>query len=91
MIAKHGDALSFEALGEMEVLQRNIKEALRIHPPLVMLLRYVKAPFTVTDSKGKDFVIPKVCLGKGAADCWYPDLQFQWLTLPGTVFNLQAA
>ncbi len=35
-------------------------EALRLFPPLIMLLRQAKAPFAVTTSQGKTYVIPKV-------------------------------
>jgi sterol 14alpha-demethylase len=42
------------------VLHRNIQEAVRLFPPLIILLRYVKETFSVTDSKGRQFVIPKV-------------------------------
>ena len=55
-------------LQDMEVLHRNITEALRMHPPLVLLLRYCKEPFTVTTSQGKQYTIPKVRaagLGRG--------------------------
>lgn len=43
-----------------QVLHLNIQEALRLFPPLIMLMRYVKETFSVTDSKGRQFVIPKV-------------------------------
>lgn len=51
----------------MEVLHRNITEALRMHPPLVLLLRYCKEPFTVTTSQGKQYTIPKVRGGSAGA------------------------
>ena len=35
-------------------------EALRLFPPLIMLLREAKAPFSVTTSAGRTHVIPKV-------------------------------
>lgn len=44
----------------MAVLQRIITEALRLFPPLVLLLRQCKRAFAVTTSDGKKFVIPKV-------------------------------
>ena len=44
----------------LQVLHRNIQEALRLFPPLIILMRYVKETFSVTDSKGRQFVIPKV-------------------------------
>eukprot|EP00798_Chlamydomonas_sp_ICE-L_P003621 gene3621-13706_t len=56
---EHGDALDFDILQGMDVMHRNITEALRMHPPLIMLLRYCKTAFNVTDSKGKEFVVPK--------------------------------
>lgn len=34
--------LSYESLREMELLDRCMKEALRMHPPLIMIMRYVK-------------------------------------------------
>lgn len=59
IMAEHGDELSFDVLSKMDVLQRNITEALRMNPPLILLLRYAKTSFSVTDSKGRDFVVPK--------------------------------
>jgi hypothetical protein len=44
---------------EMDVLHRNITEALRMHPPLILLLRLVKHPFQVTTSKGQTYTVPK--------------------------------
>jgi hypothetical protein len=44
----------------MEVLHRNITEALRIHPPLLLVMRYAKQPFSVTTSKGKTYHVPAV-------------------------------
>lgn len=44
----------------MQVLERCMMEALRLFPPLIMLLRQAKAPFAVTTSQGKTYVIPKV-------------------------------
>ncbi|CAK0784520.1 hypothetical protein CVIRNUC_007724 [Coccomyxa viridis] len=59
VIAKHGQELSLEALNDMKVLERCMMEALRLFPPLIMLLRQAKAPFAVTTSQGKTHVIPK--------------------------------
>jgi sterol 14-demethylase len=58
-IAQHGEALSMEVLNTMDVLHRNIQEALRLGPPLIMLMRYAKEAFEVTTSKGQRYVIPK--------------------------------
>lgn len=60
IMAKFGDDLSIDVLSEMEVLHRNITEALRMHPPLLLVMRYAKQPFSVTTSKGKTYTIPKV-------------------------------
>ena len=43
-----------------QVLERCMMEALRLFPPLIMLLRQAKASFAVTTSQGKTYVIPKV-------------------------------
>ncbi|KAF5835426.1 sterol 14 desaturase [Dunaliella salina] len=59
IMSKHGQDLDMEVLGSMEVLHRNITEALRMNPPLVLLLRYAKQPFTATTSTGKQYLIPK--------------------------------
>jgi len=59
IIEKHGDELTFEALNDMDVLHRCIKEALRLHPPLMMLMRHVHQSFEITTSKGEKYVIPK--------------------------------
>ena len=45
---------------QVQVLERCMMEALRLFPPLIMLLRQAKAPFAVTTSQGKTHVIPKV-------------------------------
>lgn len=60
IIAKYGPEISLEALNDMQVLHRNIQEAVRLFPPLIMLLRYVHKDFTVTTSKGRTFRVPKV-------------------------------
>lgn len=60
VVASHGEGLSLEALGDMGQLHSNIQEALRMFPPLIMVMRYVKQPFSVTTSAGRSHVIPKV-------------------------------
>ncbi|CAL8469499.1 g9040 [Coccomyxa elongata] len=59
VVQRRGEELSIDALNDMEVLGRNMTEALRLFPPLIMLLRAAKASFAVTTSTGKTFVIPK--------------------------------
>ena len=60
IIRDFGSGISLEALNHMEVLQRNITEALRINPPLTLLLRQVRKSFAVTTSTGKTHIVPKV-------------------------------
>ena len=45
---------------ELPVLQNNINEALRLFPPLIMLMRQVKRTFSVTTRTGRTYTIPKV-------------------------------
>ncbi|KAJ7294547.1 hypothetical protein O6H91_Y251500 [Diphasiastrum complanatum] len=55
----HGDKLDYDILSEMDVLHRCMKEALRLHPPLIMLFRYSHSDFTVKTREGKEYMIPK--------------------------------
>nr|QQD79793.1 sterol 14 alpha-demethylase [Prototheca wickerhamii] len=59
VIAQHGDALDFDVLNGMDRLHLAIMEALRLQPPLVLLMRYAKEPFEVVTSDGKAFTVPK--------------------------------
>lgn len=60
VMKEHGDALDFDILNSsMDTLHRNIHEALRLGPPLIMVMRMAKESFTVTTSKGRQYVIPK--------------------------------
>lgn len=59
IIKQLGPTISLDALNGMSVLHRNVQEAVRLHPPLILLLRQVHKDFTVTTSKGKSFVVPK--------------------------------
>lgn len=59
VIAERGKEINFDMLDSLDVLHRCIHEALRLGPPLIMLMRYAKEDFTVTTSKGKTYVIPK--------------------------------
>ena len=58
LLATHGDTLDIGVLGEMEALQANITEAIRLFPPLIMLLRLAKKPFAVSTSAGQTFTVP---------------------------------
>ncbi|KAG8090609.1 hypothetical protein GUJ93_ZPchr0011g28137 [Zizania palustris] len=59
VMKRHGDKIDHDILAEMDVLYRCIKEALRLHPPLIMLLRQSHSDFSVTTKEGKEFDIPK--------------------------------
>lgn len=37
----HQGEINYDVLQDMDVLHRNITEALRMHPPLILVLRYV--------------------------------------------------
>lgn len=62
IMQKHGDELNMDVLSEMEELHVNIQEAVRLFPPLILVMRYVRETFSVTDSGGRQFVIPKVLI-----------------------------
>ncbi|KAL5800631.1 hypothetical protein ACOSQ3_032263 [Xanthoceras sorbifolium] len=59
LMKKYGKKVDHDVLSEMDVLYRCIKEALRLHPPLIMLLRSSHSDFSVTTRDGKEFDIPK--------------------------------
>lgn len=59
LMKEHGDKVDHDILLGMDVLYRCIKEALRLHPPLIMLLRQSHSDFTVTTREGKVYDIPK--------------------------------
>ncbi|KAG2562310.1 obtusifoliol 14-alpha demethylase [Panicum virgatum] len=59
VMKRHGNKIDHDILAEMDVLYRCIKEALRLHPPLIMLLRQSHTDFTVTTKEGKEYDIPK--------------------------------
>ncbi|PRQ39762.1 putative sterol 14-alpha-demethylase [Rosa chinensis] len=59
LMAKHGKKIDHDILSEMDTLYRCIKEALRLHPPLIMLLRHSHSDFSVQTRDGKEYDIPK--------------------------------
>ncbi|WKA01792.1 hypothetical protein VitviT2T_020054 [Vitis vinifera] len=59
LMKKYGSKVDHDILSEMDVLYRCIKEALRLHPPLIMLLRSSHTDFSVTTRDGKEYDIPK--------------------------------
>ncbi|XP_062110821.1 obtusifoliol 14-alpha demethylase [Humulus lupulus] len=59
LMGKHGNKVDHDILSDMDVLYRSIKEALRLHPPLIMLLRSSHSDFSVQTREGKQYDIPK--------------------------------
>ncbi|PON57015.1 Cytochrome P450, E-class, group IV [Parasponia andersonii] len=59
LMEKHGKKVDHDILSEMDVLYRCIKEALRLHPPLIMLLRSSHSDFRVQTRQGEQYDIPK--------------------------------
>ncbi|XP_028787926.1 sterol 14-demethylase-like [Neltuma alba] len=59
IMGKYGDRVDHDILAEMDVLYRCIKEALRLHPPLIMLMRSSHSDFSVKTREGKEYDIPK--------------------------------
>ncbi|RWR93846.1 sterol 14-demethylase [Cinnamomum micranthum f. kanehirae] len=59
LMKQHGNRVDHDVLSEMDVLHRCIKEALRLHPPLILLLRSSHSDFTVKTREGKEYDIPK--------------------------------
>lgn len=59
IVAKHGESLSMEVLNEMDTLHLDITEALRLQPPLILVLRYAREAFAVSTKDGKQYVVPK--------------------------------
>ena len=57
--SKNGEELNYEVLAQMDTLHLCIKEALRLHPPLIMLMRLAHEDFSVTDKDGRTFTVPK--------------------------------
>jgi cytochrome P450 len=49
-----GEELTMEALNKMDKLHRCVKEALRMYPPLLFVMRKVIKPFTY-----KDYYVPE--------------------------------
>ncbi len=59
LMREHGDTLNFDILNQMNNLHWSMKEVLRLHPPLVMLMRYARQPFKVKTRKGEEHTVPK--------------------------------
>ena len=59
IMKEHGEELNYEILSKMDFLHRGMKEALRLHPPLIMLMRYVHEAFDCESADGKTIHVPK--------------------------------
>ena len=66
IIAEHGEELNYEILSKMDFLHRGMKEALRLHPPLIMLMRYVYI-CTHTHSRSLALSLSSLSLGLGGS------------------------
>jgi sterol 14alpha-demethylase len=51
----------FDDLGKMDLLFNCIRESLRMHPPLIMLMRHCRADLVVSSADKKTYTVPKVC------------------------------
>ena len=59
IVAEHGEELNYEILSKMDFLHRGMKESLRLHPPLIMLMRYVHEAFDCETIKGETIHVPR--------------------------------
>lgn len=53
-----GDEISYDTVQEMELMHNCMREALRMHPPLVLLMRKVKQDLNF-NAGGRDYLVPK--------------------------------
>lgn len=51
--------VNFDDLQQLNLLHNSVKEALRLQPPLIMLMRKAKCNLEAKDRDGKTFTIPK--------------------------------
>ncbi|TVU24923.1 hypothetical protein EJB05_27389, partial [Eragrostis curvula] len=59
IISKYGGRMDYDVFLEMDILQRSIKEALRMHPPSPILVRKVHKNFRVRTKEGCEYEIPQ--------------------------------
>lgn len=64
IVKENGAGLDIDILQKMDHLHFTVKETLRLHPPLILLMRLAKEAFDVTDRTGRTTTIPKgdVCV-----------------------------
>ncbi|XP_078440764.1 CYTOCHROME P450 51G1 [Wolffia australiana] len=58
VIQRYGSHINYDALSQMDTLHCCIKEALRLHPPLILLLRQSHKDFTVKTRDGTELDVP---------------------------------
>lgn len=54
--------LDFDDVGKMDLLFNCLRETLRMHPPLIMLMRKCRQDLPVNSEDGKSYTVPKVRL-----------------------------
>jgi len=59
IVGRHGHRLDYDILQEMVTLHSCVKEALRLHPPAMMLFRHASKGFSVRSREGNVYEIPK--------------------------------
>ncbi|KAI2510455.1 cytochrome P450-like protein [Fragilaria crotonensis] len=58
-ILGRGDEVTYDHLSDMQLLHDCMREALRLCPPLIMLIRLAMVDVPVHTKEGKDYLIPK--------------------------------
>jgi cytochrome P450 len=54
--------LDFDAIGKMDLLFNCVRESLRMHPPLIMMMRQCRQDVAVKSEDDKTYTVPKVRL-----------------------------
>jgi len=54
-----GEAVTFDMVQKLELMHNCMKEALRMHPPLIMLMRKAMKDVPIESKEGKKWTIPK--------------------------------
>ncbi|KAG8240166.1 hypothetical protein J437_LFUL019092, partial [Ladona fulva] len=52
VLSSHGGEISYESLSEMQLMERVLKETMRIYPPVSVLVRECTKPFVVPPANG---------------------------------------
>ena len=55
-----GETLTFEHVQKLELMHNCMKEALRMHPPLIMLMRKAMKDVPIESKDGRKWTVPKV-------------------------------